>query len=680
MITSFNPDNKVQFEMYSKLFAKAYAELKDAGKLTPGEIANGRFTSLDEYFAHMADLYSLNINYIMVPLDEETEGIFKINANDRTITIPSQFSKCAAVQSDEMCEIAVFTIDRYYDFQDLDGVSICVQWVNANDEEGISHIQLKDLETFPGKLRFGWPLTSDITKKAGPVQFAVRFYKAVTDETGKITNYHYLLNTLTSTITVRPSLTIDNPKIEEENVSGLFASFIANSANPSFQKPVSPFFVAPGQDLIAEGQTVPGYGAIDLDTNSLTMTAQAVANDLGTINYRWMFIPADGNGVAENLETYTEDPETGKVTVTVRDGYSVNHQDWLKLDPQPEKRDGSQKYYTEVYDEDGELKGHELYLGTFPAEEDLWIVRTTLTIEPSDNQFVVGEYFVNATNTYYMETPEKTFENVAGPNPSTKCVVPAPNKVEIVEGKDLPNHIFTNDQSKTVTLGVDLVTDPTKPAYFYQWSSTDVNPEGDLTKLEDVANGKDAKLIVAEPGWYALHIDSQLNRRVKDKDTNICKVTHSPEKPKITAMWYAALPNTTTTAEIKALIDGTSEKYNWTKIEDYESEATINVGFGTFVLMKIDTDLDGMNPLYTEALSYKWMVQKPDDSTAVALEPKDIGPNELVHQDFLLGTKVLVVRSIQDNMNFSYHCEITNTIQTKTATTDTSDTYTFTIN
>lgn len=658
--------------MYSHLFAKAYDDLAAAGKLTEVEETNGRFTSLDEYFAHMADLIGININYIMLPLDEGTEGLFKIDANARTITIPSQFSKCAAVQSDEMCEIAVFTIDRYYDFQDLDGVSICVQWVNAANEEGISHIQLKDLETYPGKLRFGWPLTSAITKTPGTVQFAVRFFKETVDENNN-KKYHYLLNTLTNSIVVKSSLTIENPKVEEENVSGLFASFVANSMNPSYPIPVTPFFVAPGQDLIADGETKPGYGAIDLVTNTLSMTAQAVANDLGTINYRWMFIPADSDGTAESLEIPVYDDDDNIIDWTVKDGYSVDHWDWVKLDPQPTERDGSQKYYTVTLDEDGEIINHQLYIDNkFPADEDLYIVRTKLTIEDSDDQYVVGEYFVNATNTVSV--------NTTSPSPSTKCVVPAPNAVEIVEGKDLPNHIFTDDKSKTVTLGVTLVTDPTRPAYSYQWSSTDEHPQGDLSKLTNIENGVEATYLVGTPGWYALHIDSQLNRRIKDADTNICKVTHSPEKPQITAMWYAALPNTTTSAEIRELIDGTSEKYSWTKVEDYESESTINVGFGTFVLMKIDTDLDGMNPLYTESLTYDWKVQRPDESTATSLTSADIGPNGLVHQDFLIGEKVLVVRSIQDNMNFSYHCEITNTIQTKTAMTDTSDTYTFTIN
>jgi hypothetical protein len=672
VITSFNPENKVQFEMYSHLFAKAYADLDKANKLTENEKKNGRFTSLDEYFAHMADLYSININYIMLPLDEGTEGVFKIDANARTITIPAQFSKCAAVVSDEMCEIAVFTIDRYYDFQDLDRVSICVQWTNAAGEEGISHIQLKDLETFPGKLRFGWPLTSDITKAAGPVQFAVRFYKGVEDAEGK-TKYHYLLNTLTNTIVIKPSLTIDNPVIEEENVSSLFASFIANSMNPSYPAPVTPFFVLPGQDLLADGETEPGYGAIGAD-NTLTMTAQAVANDLGIINYSWKFIPADSDGIPENIVTYPVDEVTGELgDPIVKAGYEVLEV-WEKLDPQPESRDGCQKYYTEKFDENGEKVGYELYIDdVFPAEKDLFINKTALKILDTEDQMIVGQYYVEATNTVSV--------NTTSPSPSSKCAVPAPNDPVISEGKDLPAHKFTDAVAKTTTLGITLVNDPHRPAYTYQWKSTDVDPENDLAKLSDILEGgSEATYTVSEPGWYALHTDSKLNRRIKGIDSAICKVTHLPTAPQVTAMYYCEVPNNTPIDTIREFINGSEETFTWNKIDDYETEKLQNITYGSYVLMKIDTDLDALNPLYTEELTYAWMIQTPEGETR-PLNESDCDPlgNGYVHEAFGLGSKVLVARHIKDNFAHNYHCEITNRIQSESKTTDTSNIYTFTI-
>ena len=89
MITSFNPENKEQYELYSRLFKEAYDLLASKNKLSDLEISLGKFTSLDQYFSHMNDLREENVKYLMLPLDNSSEGIFVINANDRSITIPT---------------------------------------------------------------------------------------------------------------------------------------------------------------------------------------------------------------------------------------------------------------------------------------------------------------------------------------------------------------------------------------------------------------------------------------------------------------------------------------------------------------------------------------------------------------------------------------------------------------
>ena len=114
MVTILNKNSSVElWEKYTKLFAKAHADLKAAGI----ELEGDRFTSLDEYFAHMGDLLVLNKPiYMLLPLDEAP---FIINANARTISVPAEFTKCGAVKGDNYCEIATFVIDRYFDFKDL---------------------------------------------------------------------------------------------------------------------------------------------------------------------------------------------------------------------------------------------------------------------------------------------------------------------------------------------------------------------------------------------------------------------------------------------------------------------------------------------------------------------------------------------------------------------------------
>ena len=181
MITVFDSSNYAQQIFLNEAFAYLLKEKKDT--LSAQELAAGKFLSLDSYFAHISDLISIQPNYVLIPSDETP---FEIDANSRTIKVPGNFSKCAGVVGDNMCEIITFTIDRYFDYTDLANAQICIQW-QAGDEKGISQIGLRDYTTTSGKIRFGWPLTSNLTKKAGNITFAVRFYieKAYDIETEK---------------------------------------------------------------------------------------------------------------------------------------------------------------------------------------------------------------------------------------------------------------------------------------------------------------------------------------------------------------------------------------------------------------------------------------------------------------------------------------------------------------
>ena len=155
--------------LYNALFAKAYQELEAINKLKP-EVVNTerRFLSLDDYFAHMADLLALNPTYMMLPIDE---AAFTINANTRAISTP----KVVTLQNDQIAETLMFTVDRYFDYMDLYNARVFVQWTLPSGKEGATEIELKDITTIPGKIRFGWPLDSDVTSEIGTVRYSVRF-------------------------------------------------------------------------------------------------------------------------------------------------------------------------------------------------------------------------------------------------------------------------------------------------------------------------------------------------------------------------------------------------------------------------------------------------------------------------------------------------------------------------
>lgn len=122
-----------------------------------------------------------------------------IDANSREISIPVEFD-FLAVKTDHKAETIYFEIDRYFDDNDLSEQTCVIQWTNQGDE-GISPCTEMDIETFDGKIIFGWEITSDCTRHAGNISFSVRFYTI--DEIG---NFEYNFNTLPATSKVLDTL------------------------------------------------------------------------------------------------------------------------------------------------------------------------------------------------------------------------------------------------------------------------------------------------------------------------------------------------------------------------------------------------------------------------------------------------------------------------------------------
>ena len=591
--------------------------------LSEEELALGRFDSLDAYFAHMGDLLGTNKPmYMLLPLDEAP---FTINANTRTVTIPNEFAKCGAVKGDNYCEIATFTIDRYFDYKDLAEAQIAVQWVNANKEEGISHIQLIDLESIEGKIRFGWPLTEDITRYPGQVQFAIRFYVPDPEDSKKFT---YLLNTLTNTLLVRDGLNVVDPMHIRENDYDFFKKFVGNSQNPAYTMPVSPFFTS-----IGGGFDLPKFGAIDMDTDEMELTAQAVAKDGGTISYQWYYVPAG---------------TTTKIPLSSNTTYTIDNNKPVKVDPIPAEK-GLDKYWVNTGSE--EATSWELYTGEWPPVEgtELYEFISSLKVNKTEDD-VVGEYWVDAINTIG--------KNSTNPSSSTHCIVPAPNKIEYV--KNLGAHAFAVNDGKgntQVELAIELKHDNNNPDITYTWYKSTTSATEGYAKID----GAESKSYVAkDAGWYRVEPLSQLNRKVEENESNVCKVTKMPEAPVIQKLYYKLASAT-----------------DYTELEKDQDMLPV-FRFGDIVHLKIETDLDDASLLLTEGLTYQWYVQEVDQA-ARALSEKDMGVNTILDVDQNLNSKEIRVRCISDGAPYNYFCMITNTINGKTKDVNSSSYNTFTI-
>ena len=187
MIVTVNNNNS---DKYLNLFTEAYEYLKELDKGYV-DVNQERFSSLAEYYSHMADFFeNQKYKYVMLPLDEEP---FNIDLNTRSINVPTSFVKCASVQSDQLAETIIFVTDRYFDYMDLANTEIYVQWTIPENKKtgvaeynGATRVEMIDLETEPGKIKFAWPLNDKITEFPGTVKFSVRFFRIDGSDTNKL--------------------------------------------------------------------------------------------------------------------------------------------------------------------------------------------------------------------------------------------------------------------------------------------------------------------------------------------------------------------------------------------------------------------------------------------------------------------------------------------------------------
>lgn len=164
-------------------------------------------TDSKEYIGFLKEIQdSGTTTYSALP---STEPRFLINANERKITIPSEFS-FLAVRYDHQAETVYFEIDRYFGDVDLSQHTCIVQFVNKDEYGNVSNgyyrIPVMDVTTVDGKIIFGWLIENGATKYAGKIEFSVRFY-SITGE-GDEAKFLYNLNTIPSESTILDTLQV----------------------------------------------------------------------------------------------------------------------------------------------------------------------------------------------------------------------------------------------------------------------------------------------------------------------------------------------------------------------------------------------------------------------------------------------------------------------------------------
>lgn len=350
-ISSANADK------YNLLFDKASKALIE----NPPENREAEFsedfaiTTLNEYFAYLEDLVKISDNedisrfFVRLPLDED---FFEIDANSRTIKVPnSSFGRYGVgVQGDELAEVVYFTIDRYFDSTDLasDDLNIVIQWeakdLNKNVIAGISQHFGKDIETIPGKIIFGWPISHELTEAAGNIKFAVRFYQLGESDENGARQLVYSFSTLPAEVTINASLNYDliNHSVKEIDHGKVITNRIKNVGiyDPSASIPGEPIITVPLYVMSPEGNGLVKIVDLPVGENSVVKLAiSARNNDIGNISYDWKKFSYDStSGSYEsdsvNISSVTFEYEEVPIseplsdnmeyyTITVKDGNIV---------------------------------------------------------------------------------------------------------------------------------------------------------------------------------------------------------------------------------------------------------------------------------------------------------------------------------------------------------------------
>ena len=559
--------------------------------------------------------YAKYAKFLMLPLDETP---FEINANSRQITIPDNFRKYGvSLHGDQIAETLLFRVDRFFDFQDLLNTTILVQWTRPGKEaeserEGVSLITLVDYETEPGKIWFGWPLTSDITKEAGELKFSVRFLR----KNSSSGNISYSLNTLTTQVTIKPALHPNlNNNLNMDEASVLFSEAIVNSPSTGSTPAARPVYL---QNLAQKAWLV---------NDALKLAVTVKTGDTGVLTYTWYKaditgVDADGKFIiaeGTQLEGKTELRRTLDTARAADKAYYLDSEDGAGVPYLGEIRAGVDENNQPVgVSTDGAAVYERYSVYEMPATGE-----------------VSGQYWVVAQNRAGTSTEQTK---------SIYCEIPGPKTLVFVADKALATNLFIADDG-SVTLQAEATPDDPDPAHTtltYKWEKkTAIDGEYQEVKVNGTPVSTGKTLVLAKAGenevaatkhigWYRVTAKSVVNRdEMTCVSAHDCKVTAHPTLPSITSP----------TEEV-------------TLVKEHDADAN-----GVFTLTVGLADKGGL--LHSEYYTYTWYRSITDsDPIEVSADDADIVTAADVlaeHRNNTLQVKL----APNDEVEF-YFCEVRN--------------------
>ena len=396
----------------------AYQKLyEDIDKASNGEI---QIDNLESFFGYIQEIGELDKKFLRLPLDEP---LFEIDANSRKITIPSDFAANGlSVQGDHLAETVFFSIDRYFDYMDLNNCNIRINW-KIGDVSGQSINFSKSVDAEPGKIIFGWPVAKDLTGKSGTLSFAVEFYI----ERDNVISYS--LNTLISTINIKEGLVLINPTVI--NVNDDILNMLQNSSFGEGEAEV------PDLEWLTKGLVTNPDSTVALEF--INLAGNAIDNgDSQTLSSVPVKLYARAQAGAADIKYSTpageDDPVDEYVLVSKKDENDKR----IPLDPTGTYYIKEGSAYNIASSEDVRT-WNDLEIA-IPNKSELYARYSTIEVNG------VGEYYIQAQGIIFDKDNKKIGQGVLKPTPVVICPEPdAPAEITI-----------TSDNSNLEDEGYDI--------------------------------------------------------------------------------------------------------------------------------------------------------------------------------------------------------------------------------
>ena len=486
--------------------------------------------------------------YTILPLDEEH---FEIDANSRMIKIPDAFKKNGiAVQGDQVAEVVYFRINRYFDFMDLNETQIFIQWSaqteNGGTVSGISNDWVRDIESDPDYLIFGWALDSDITKYTGTLKFSVRFVKINDGTDSELPSptelpFLYSFSTLDASATINKALNLDydfltNPDyikrlekiknmmtkrvtatpILDANIIPELPEYITNLIEWVYYKNYN---VLPELDS-AQKQYIYQVD-LDSETKEYQFAVYAYSTDAGDVQYQYYQDNKEvkGNDFYVKIEDKTKCAE-GEIyyTKTTENVMDPNTQEVIRKDK-----------YTIAEDIgpgdsllDGEGRRRDLYekfYGYVAKAAGHYIVKAYNVIEGVESGMVSGNII---PGTESNETP--TIKEIVIPGPSRKNVNIKPKQTTL----DPTTGTIEINGEYTIQEEQEYV-DESQEVISYQWYHNN-EKIGDANDI-NYKTPDNSQFLSKDQGYYQLEVSSKRNEVTQSDLSKAALITYIAEKP-----------------------------------------------------------------------------------------------------------------------------------------------------